>query len=157
MPSVRPESVHAHPVRKHRAVTRPRTAVPRSDGKRSVVEMIAELLKDREQPDPNELRCFDLIRRFHRWGRRDSCHGLRLVAVPVVQSDGAPCLGAHGEALRRRCVWELACFAYATGPEWNLVTWAIDEEAMWFQRLPSESAAWTAFRQAPAPVQLPRA
>lgn len=146
MPSVRPESAHVHPVRKTRSVARPRAAVFRSDGRRSVVEMIAELLKDREPPDANELRCFDLIRRFHRWGRRDSCQGLRLVAEPFANSDGKPCLPLDGRPTVRRHVLELACFWYRTGPQWNVVSWGIDEEAIHFQPFPSEKAARLAFR-----------
>lgn len=155
MPSVRPEIVHAHPVRKPCSVARPRTAVPSSGDRRSVVEMIADLLKGREPPDANELRCFDLIRRFHRWGRRDSCYGLRLVTVPVVQIEGTFCLATDSELPRRRCVWELACFRYATGSAWHLVTWGINEEVILFQPFDSESAARAAFRRIPEPVRNP--
>lgn len=147
MPSVRPESAHVHPVSKPRSVARPRAAAPSSGDRRSVVEMIADLLKGREPPDANELRCFDLIRRFHRWGRRDSCHGLRLVTVTVVQGDGTPCLAAEGEPLRRRYVWELACFRHPAGPQWNIVRWSIDEESISFRSFPSEQAARAALFQ----------
>lgn len=145
MPSVRPESAHAYLVRKSRSVARPRAAVPKSDGRRSVVEMIADLLKDRGPPDANELRCFDLIRRFHRWGRRDSCYELRLVTVPSSHSGGRICPSSDGRPIVRRYIWELACFWYRTGPEWNLVSWGIDEEAIRFQPFPSEQAARLAY------------
>lgn len=149
MPSVRQKSAHVHPVSKCRRVVRPRAAVRNSVGQSRAVELIADLLKDRDPPDANELRCFDLIRRFHRWGRRDSIHRLRLVTARVVDSDGKPCLGDDGQPVIKRYVWELACFQYATGPEWKLVTWAIDEEAMWFTRFPSERAAGAAFTRTP--------
>ncbi len=66
MPSVRQKSAHAHPVSKCRRVPRPRAAVRNAAGQSRAVEFIADLLKDRDPPDANELRCFDLIRRFHR-------------------------------------------------------------------------------------------
>lgn len=122
-------------------------------GESRAIELITGLLKERDPPDANELRCFDLARRFHRWGRRDSIHGLRLVTAPVVDSDGKPCLTTDGQSLTRRYVWELACFEYWTGPEWKLVTWAIDEEALWFQRFQSERQAAAAFRQEPVPIR----
>lgn len=156
MPSVRQKSAHAHPVSKCRRIARPRAAVRGATGQSCVVELIADLLKDRDPPDANELRCFDLIRRFHRWGRRDTCHGLRLVTTPVVDSDGKPCLSADGQPVTRRYVWELACFQYATGLEWKLVTWGIDEEMAQFQPLPSEQAAWIAFQQKLEPLSASR-
>lgn len=151
MPSVRPKNAHAHPVSKCRRIARPRAAVPRATGQSRAVELIADLLKDRDPPDANELRCYDLIRRFHRWGRRDSIHGLRLVTVPALDSDGKPALSADGQPVTRRYVWELACFKYATGLEWKLVTWCVDEEAMHFQPMTSKDAALTAFNREPSP------
>lgn len=121
MPSVRQKSAHAHPVSKCRRVPRPRAAVRSAVGQSHAVELIADLLKDRDPPDASELRCFDLIRRLHRWGRRDSIHGLRLVTAPVVDSDGKPCLSTDGKPVTRRYVWELVCFQYATRPQWNMM------------------------------------
>lgn len=152
MPSVRQKKAHAHPVSTCHRLARPRGVVRKATGQSRVVEMIADLLKDRDPPDANELRCFDLIRRFHRWGRRDSIHGLRLVTEPVVDSDGKPCLSADGQPLTRRCVCELACFEYRTGPEWKVVTWAIDEDAVHFQMFPSDKAARVAFHQEREPL-----
>ena len=152
MPSVRPKNAHAHPVSKCHRLARPRAVVGKATGQSRVVELIADLLKDRNPPDANELRCFDLIRRFHRWGRRDSIHGLRLVTAPVVDSDGQPCLSADGQPVTGRYVWELACFQYTMGPEWKLVTWCVDEEAMYFQPLTSHDAALTAFNKEPPPM-----
>ena len=152
MPSVRQKSAHAHPVSKCRRIARPRAAVSSAVGQSRAVELIADLLKDRDPPDANELRCFDLIRRFHRWGRRDSIHGMRLVTAPIVDADGKPCVAADGQPMTRRCVWELACFEYRTGPEWKLVTWGIDEQEVSFQPFPSERATRAAFRQDPSLV-----
>jgi hypothetical protein len=54
--------------------------------------------------------------------------------------------------LDQRYVWELACFRYTTGPEWKLVTWCVDEEAMYFQPMTSKAAARTAFKSEPPPL-----
>jgi hypothetical protein len=69
-----------------------------------------------------------------------------------VDSDGKPCLAADGQPVTRRYVWELACFQYGTGPEWKLVTWAIDQEAMWFQTFASAQDGRAAFHQEPTPL-----
>lgn len=153
MPSVRPDNLPAHEVIKRRRVICKRVSVGKAARKSRAVELIAELLKDRDPPDANELRCFDLIRRFHRWGWRDTLHKLRLVTVPVVDREGKPCLAADSQPLTRRYVWELANFQQAAGPEWNLVTWAIDEEAVWFQRFQSERDATAFFQQDPMLVR----
>lgn len=156
MPSVRPKKPHAHPVSisKCHRLARPRAVVGKATGQSRVVELIADLLKDRDPPDANELRCFDLIRRFHRWGRRGTCHGLRLVTAPIVDNDGKPCLSADGRPLLRRFVWELACFEYATGPEWNWVTWAVDEPAATFVSFAVKQEAEIAFHSQAGPVAL---
>ena len=52
--------------------------------------------------------------------------------------------------MTRRYVWELACFQYATGPEWKLVMWAVDDVAVSFPRFSSERAARAAFSQEPS-------
>ena len=153
MPSVRPKKAHAHPVSKCHRIPRPRAVVGKSVGQSRVVELIADLLKDRDPPDANELRCFDLIRRFHRWGRRDTCHGLRLVTTPVVASNGKSCLSSDDQSLMRRYVWELACFESRTGLEWKLVIWGVDEASACFKSMPSAKAARTAFGQSPEPVR----
>lgn len=148
MPSVRPKNAHAHPVSKCHRLARPRAVVGKETGQSRVVELIADLLKDRDPPDANELWCFDLIRRFHRWGRRDTCHGLRLVSVPVESSEGKTYLASDTKPLTRRYIWEVACFQCATGEvEWTLVTWGIDEQVVHFQSWPTERAARDAFRQ----------
>ena len=110
--------------------------------------MIADLLKDRDPPDANELRFFDLIRRFHRWGRRDTCHGLRLVTASLVGADGKQHLTVDDQATKRRYVWELACMESRTGSEWKLIAWGIDEESVCFESHPSEQGARAAFRRA---------
>ena len=127
MPSVRQKKARAYPVSTCHCIARPHGVVCKATGQSCVVELIADLLKDRDPPDANELRCFDLIRRFHRWGRCDTCHGLRLVAVPVLGTDGKPYLTVDGQPVTRRFVWELACLEYQTGPEWKLIEWGIDE------------------------------
>lgn len=133
-------------------IARPRAAVRSPVGQSRAVELIADLLKDRDPTNANELRRFDLIRRFHRLGRCDSIHGLRLVAAPVVDRDGKPCLSADGQPVMQRYVWELACFQYATGPEWKLVTWEVDTEEIHFQPCHSKQAARRAVLQSPASV-----
>lgn len=152
MPSVRPKKTHAHPVSHRHRLARPRAVLPKaSAGQSRVVELIADLLKDRNPPDDNEARCFELIRRFHRWGRRDTCHALRLVSAPVVEADGKPNLTVDGHRATRRYVWELACLEYQTGPEWKVIAWGIDEESAYFQPHSSEQAARAAFHRSPEP------
>ena len=152
MPSVRPKNAYAHPSSKCHRLARPRAVVGKPAGQTHVVEMITDLLKDRDPPDANELRCFDLIRRFHRWGRRDTCHGLRLVTAHVEDSDGKRCLASDGRPVTRRYVLELACFEYRTGREWKLVVWGIDEESAAFKPLSSERLARAAFSSGPDAV-----
>lgn len=152
MPSVRPDNPPAHQVIKRRRTLCKRATVSKPARKSRAAELIAELLKDRDPPDKNELRCFDLIRRFHRWGSRDMIRGLRQGTVPVVSSDGHQCVGADGQPIRQRIVWELACFPSPTGPQWKLVTWCIDDEAVFFQPMPSREAAARAFREALPPI-----
>lgn len=109
MPSVRLRKPHTHPVNICHRIARPRTVTRKATGQSHVVELVSDLLKDRDLPDDNELRCFELIRRFHRWGRRDTCHGLRVVAVPVMESDDKPFLSLDGQRVTQRYVLELAC------------------------------------------------
>jgi hypothetical protein len=52
MPSVRKKSTHAHPVSKCRRIARPRTVFGKGTGQSRVVELIADLLKDRDRPTP---------------------------------------------------------------------------------------------------------
>lgn len=157
MPSVRPKKTHAHPVSHRHRLARPRAVVSKATtGQSRIVELIANLFKDRDPPDDNELRCFELIRRFHRWGRRDTCHGLRVVTVPVMRSDGKPCMTADGERATLRYVCELACLEYQTGPEWNVILWGIDEESACFRGHRSEQAARAAFHRSAEPKVLHR-
>lgn len=149
MPSVRPKNAHAHPVSKCHRLARPRAIVGKPAGQGRVVELIAELLKDRDPPDSNELRCFDLIRRFHRWGRRDTCLGLRLVTVPLVGLHGQPDVGRDGQPVTQRYVWELACFRRGNTVEWTVVRWSVDEDAAQFVPQPNELAARSMFRKTP--------
>lgn len=151
MPAVRLSKPHAHPISGCHRIARPRAVTRKATGQRHVVELIADLLKDRDPPDDNELRCFELIRRFHRWGRRDTCHGLRMVTVPVMGSDGRPLLTVDGPRATRLYVWELACLEYQTGPEWQLIAWGVDEQSAYFQPHSSEQAARAAFCRSAEP------
>lgn len=146
MPSVRLENLPARQVIKRRRVICPRGIVGKPAHQHRAVELIAELLKDRDPPDENERKCFDLIRRFHRWGWRDTMHALRLLDVPVTDDAGHPVVNSDGQPCRRRYVLELAGFPSKSGPQWNVVTWEIDKEAMSSRRFPSERSAWHAFR-----------
>lgn len=153
MPSVHADNLPSHQVIKRRRVICERATISKpARAKSRAAALIAELLKDRDPPDANELRCFDLIRRFHRWGWRDTIHALRLVHVPVVDREGRQCVATDGQPLMQRYVWELACFRSTAGPDWNVVTWGVDEESVCFTPLPSEGAARAALRQVPEAV-----
>lgn len=147
MPSVHPRNTHAHVARQCRRRPRPRAVPDRAAGQGRTVELISVLLKNRPPPDTNEARCFDLIRRFHRWGRRDSIRGLRLVTAPLGERERKSHLAGHGDPHTGRYVLELARFPSPQGHEWTLVMWGIDEQSVRFQPYRSERAARAAFRQ----------
>jgi hypothetical protein len=65
-------------------------------------------------------------------------------------------LSADDQPLMERYVWELACFGCGNEPEWNLVTWAIDDVAVRFQRFSSECQARVAFMAASIRAHAPR-
>jgi len=74
------------------------------------------------------------------------------VTAPVVDNGGKPYRSTDGQPVTLRYVWELACFHYGTGPEWKLVTWSIDEDAVRFLPFESRQAAQDAFHQEDAPA-----
>lgn len=111
-------------------------------------------LLDRYKPsDEAERFMFGVIRRFHRGRRRDAPRAFKRVSCPVVDTDGRSKLGADGQPLVRRYIYEASCFVSHQGREWNLIRWGIDVPGVWFNRLASQRALMAAFRQPPKPEQ----
>lgn len=122
MPEVRLENLPASHTTNYCRLIDPPARVGKKSNRRCsrAEELIAELLEGRDPPDENERRCFDLIRRFHRWSWRDTIRALRFVTVPVIDRTGTPCSTTNNQPLSVRVVLELACFPSPEGSTWSL-------------------------------------
>lgn len=148
MPSIRSENTRAHSISGCRLVRRPRTIAKDCRRRQPMLP-----IQVRGELDADELRCLDVIKRFHRGRDRDAIRALKYVVCPVVDAEGRPRIGEDGRPMMRRYIREVARFLRPDGYQWNMVTWGIDEIMAQFQPCPSGKAAMAAFRQPPEPVQ----
>ena len=124
------------------------TTQPRMTGE-SVSVRLAKLMKGHVPPDEQQRECLERIRRFHRWGRRNTIHRLRLTerATPTPSQERDPV--SAGPPTLCRIVLELACCPSKEGPRWQVIEWGIDAPEVRFHLCSSYQVALRKFLRLP--------
>lgn len=143
MPSIRRTSIRLSPVVAPRTLRFP----PALNGKK---------------PDPLctlTAPCDEAAQFWIGWFRRAHRHkqyevrALKRVDCLITHADGRTLLDGQGRPVSRRYVWEVAKPKAAKKTQWLLITWGVDDVAVWFQSFPTLRAAMSAYRQPPGPVR----
>lgn len=92
----------------------------------SVSVLLGRLMKGHAPPDEQQRECLERIRRFHRWGRRNTMHRLRWTErdAPTLSQERDPV--SAGPPTLCRFVLELACCPSKEGPRWQVIEWGVD-------------------------------
>ena len=115
----------------------------------SVSVLLAKLMECHEPPDEQQRECLERVRRFHRWGRRNTIHRLRWTerAAPTPSQKRDPV--SAGPPTLCRFVLELACCTSKEGPRWQVIEWGVDAPEVRFHPCSSHQVALRKFLTMP--------